>query len=57
LLETISAVDFEAMKKHFTQKHYQIFFDCLSDFTPLLPQLVDGFFNAFGADFKINDPR
>jgi hypothetical protein len=54
LLQALKAVDAEqlaALKRAYQKKHYQIFADCPSEFTPLLPLLIDGFFEAFGGDF------
>jgi len=51
LVAKIQDADMPAMKERFVKKHYQIFYDCPNEFTALLPQLLDGFFNAFGADF------
>ncbi len=51
LLNMIERRDVAAMKTRFQAKHYQIFLDYPTEFTPLLPKLVNGFFNSFGADF------
>ena len=51
LLEEIAAMNVAEMKARFQTKHYQLFLDYPTEFTPLLPNLVNGFFNAFGADF------
>jgi hypothetical protein len=50
-LRTIRTADIPGMKVRFVSKHYRIFSDCENEFTQLLPLLVDGFFDAFGADF------
>lgn len=50
-LLAVKAFDIPAMKARYRAKHYQIFIDYPTDFTALLPQLIDGFFDAFGADF------
>lgn len=51
LLGEIRMLDVAKMKERFRAKHYQIFVDHPTEFTPLLPKLIDGFFNAFGANF------
>lgn len=50
-LDAIERLDVPAMKARFQRKHYQIFIDAPNEFTKLLPGLINGFFNAFGADF------
>jgi hypothetical protein len=57
LLREISRADVPGMKTNFTSKHYQIFLDCKNEFTELLPLLVNGFFDAFGADFVSSETK
>jgi hypothetical protein len=51
LLERIDRAGIPAMKRAYQRKHYQLFVDYPTEFTPLLPGLIDGFFRAFGGDF------
>ena len=51
ILAQVTPERFERMKTAFEQKHYQIFKDYETEFTPLLPILVDGFFESFGLSF------
>jgi hypothetical protein len=51
LLESIDRAGMPTMKRAYQQKHYQLFLDYPTEFTPLLPGLIDGFFRAFGGDF------
>jgi len=39
------------MKSEYRAKHYQVFLDHPTEFTRLLPNLINGFFAAFGGDF------
>jgi hypothetical protein len=55
-LSTIQMLDVPVMKAHYRARHYQIFDDYPTDFTSLLPHLIDGFFDAFGADFLTQAP-
>jgi hypothetical protein len=50
-LREVKTFDVEEMKARYTSAHYKIFIDYPTDFTALLPKLVNGFFDAFGADF------
>ncbi len=51
LLDEIQKMDVPGMKADYRAKHYQIFLDHPSEFTQLLPNLINGFFAAFGGDF------
>jgi hypothetical protein len=51
LLYEIQKLDVAKMKMEYRAKHYQVFLDHRTEFTQLLPRLVNGFFAAFGADF------
>ena len=50
-LRALDAYDIPKMKADYRSRHYQIFVDYPTEFTSLLPQLIDSFFGAFGADF------
>ncbi len=50
-IHQVQAFDVPAMKARYRAAHYQIFMDFPTEFTVLLPKLIDGFFNAFGANF------
>ncbi len=50
-IRQVQAFDVPAMKARYRARHYQIFLDYPTDFTALLPNLINGFFNAFGAGF------
>ena len=51
LLDEIQKMDVPRMKSEYRAKHYQVFLDHPSEFTQLLPNLINGFFTAFGGDF------
>jgi hypothetical protein len=51
LLDEIQKMDVLRMKSEYRAKHYQVFLDHPTEFTQLLPTLVNGFFAAFGGDF------
>jgi hypothetical protein len=51
ILARLEVAQLPEMKAAFRSKHYQLFIDHPTEFTHLLPGLIDGFFNAFGADF------
>lgn len=51
LLDKIQKMDVPGMKAEYRAKHYQVFLDHPSEFTQLLPNLINGFFAAFGGDF------
>ena len=45
-------LDFVARRKReYRAKHYQIFLDYPTEFSLLLPNLIEGFFEPFGGDF------
>ena len=50
-LHSLDAYDVSTMKAEYRSRHYQIFLDYPTDFTSLLPRLINSFFDAFGADF------
>jgi hypothetical protein len=50
LIQEIEALDVGKMKLQLRNQRYQIFLDHPSPFSPLLPNLIDWFFNSFGAD-------
>ncbi len=50
-IHQVQAFNVPAMEARYRARHYQIFMDYPTDFTALLPKLIDGFFNAFGAGF------
>jgi hypothetical protein len=52
LLDEIQKIDVPGMKAAYRAKHYQVFLDHPSEFTRLLPNLINGFFGAFGGDFE-----
>ena len=51
LLDEIQKMDVPRMKSEYRAKHYQVFMDHPTEFTQLLPNLINGFFAAFGGDF------
>ncbi len=51
LIQEIEALDVGKMKLELRTKRYQIFLDHPSEFSALLPNLIDWFFNSFGAGF------
>ena len=51
LLDEIQKMDVPRMKSEYRAKHYQVFLDHPTEFTRLLPNLINGFFAAFGGDF------
>jgi hypothetical protein len=56
LLDEIQKMDVPRMKAEYRAKHYQVFLDHPTEFTQLLPRLVNGFFAAFGGNF-VDSPR
>lgn len=50
-IKQIQSLNVPEMKERYRADHYQIFVDYPTDFTKLLPMLIDGFFNSFGANF------
>jgi hypothetical protein len=44
-------MDVARWKREYRSKHYQIFLDYPTEFSLLLPKLVEGFFEPFGGDF------
>jgi hypothetical protein len=51
LLVEIQTMDVARIKSEYRAKHYQVFLDHPTEFTRLLPNLINGFFAAFGGDF------
>jgi len=51
LIQEIEAADVGKMKAQLRAERYQIFTDHPSEFSALLPNLINWFFNSFGADF------
>jgi hypothetical protein len=51
LIQDIEAMDVGKMKTQLRAERYQIFLDHPTEFSALLPNLIDWFFNSFGADF------
>jgi len=53
LIQEIEAMDVGRMKAQLRAERYQIFRDHPSEFSALLPKLIDWFFNSFNADFTV----
>jgi DNA-binding transcriptional MerR regulator len=53
LIQEIEAMDVGRMKAQLRAERYQIFLDHPSEFSALLPKLIDWFFNSFNADFTV----
>jgi hypothetical protein len=51
LIQETEAADVGKMKAQLRAERYQIFTDHPSEFSALLPNLINWFFNSFGADF------
>ena len=51
LLVEIQTMDVARITSEYRAKHYQVFLDHPTEFTRLLPNLINGFFAAFGGDF------
>jgi hypothetical protein len=51
LIQDIEAMNVGKMKTQLRAERYQIFLDHPTEFSALLPNLIDWFFNSFGADF------
>jgi hypothetical protein len=47
----IQHMDVARWKREYRAKHYQIFLDYPTEFSLLLPNLIEGFFKPFGGDF------
>ena len=53
-IRQVQAFDVPAMESRYRAAHYQIFMDYPTEFTALLPKLINGFFDAFSANFVVN---
>jgi len=51
LIADIQNMDVARWKHEYRAKHYQIFLDYPTEFSLLLPNLIEGFFKPFGGDF------
>jgi hypothetical protein len=51
LIQDIEVMNVGKMKTQLRAERYQIFLDHPTEFSALLPNLIDWFFNAFGAEF------
>ena len=51
LYRKITDLDLPGLRERYARKHYGVFFAHPNEFTPLVPQLVDNFFVAFGYRF------
>jgi hypothetical protein len=51
LMTDIRNMDVARWKREYRAKHYQIFIDYPTEFSLLLPSLIEGFFKPFGGDF------
>ena len=51
LIQDIEAMNVGKMKTQLRAERYQIFLDHPTEFSALLPNLINWFFNSFGADF------
>jgi hypothetical protein len=51
LIADIQNIDVARWKHEYRAKHYQVFLDCPTEFSLLLPNLIEGFFKPFGGDF------